>query len=468
MNTPGIFNDVLGPVMRGPSSSHTAGSHRIGKIAGMLTIGKPANIDVTFDAGGSYAVTYGAQGSDKAFLCGILGIDLIDPDFFRIFEIAKSSGIQVGFHTKELAFSDHPNTVLIETTSANGSNMRIIGKSVGGGNVVITKIQDHEVRLTGKESNLQEQLLSVSGLKSLNKFEPIYLSQSGDPLFSSAKEMIEMADKGGLSLGEIAIKYESQLLEIPEHQVYDEMLRRYRLMVKSIKNGLNPENSDMMLLEPSASSILSAEKDGGLAIGGLHSKAALYAMATMHSCNSFGTVIAAPTGGAAGVIPGTIYALAEEKDLPDRPIVNMLFAASAIGLIVSKRATFAAEVCGCQVEIGAAGAMASAAVIEYAGGNARQAVAAAAVALQNTMGSVCDLVQGACEIPCHTRNAVAASSAFVNADLILGGYQNPVPLDETIDAMYAVGKMLPVELRCTSKGGIAVAPSALGLASRRG
>ena len=467
MKTPGIFNDVLGPVMRGPSSSHTAGSFRIGKIAGMLTIGKPAKIDITFDTEGSYAVTYLAQGSDKAFLCGILGIDLVDPGFFRIFEIAKSSGIQVGFHTKELAFSDHPNTVLIETTSANGSKIRIIGKSVGGGNVVITKIQDHEVRLTGKESNLQEQLLSVSGLKSLNKFEPIYLSQSGEPLFSSANEMVAMAGQLGFTLGELAIKYESQLLEIPEQQVKKEMLHRYRLMVKSIQEGLDPRNSNMMLLEPSASSIFSAEKDVRLAIGGLHTKAALYAMATMHSCNSFGTVIAAPTGGAAGVIPGTIYALAEEKDLPDGAIVNMLFAASAIGLIVSKRATFAAEDCGCQVEIGAAGAMASAAVIEYAGGNAGQAAAAAAIALQNTMGSVCDLVQGACEIPCHTRNAVAASSSFVNADLVLGGYQNPVPLDETIDAMYETGKMLPVELRCTSRGGIAMTPAALALIIKR-
>jgi len=141
----------------------------------------------------------------------------------------------------------------------------------------------------------------------------------------------------------------------------------------------------------------------------------------------------------------------------------MLLAASAVGLIVARRATFAAEVAGCQVEIGAAGAMAAAAVVEFAGGNARQAADAAAIAFQNTMGSVCDLVQGMCEIPCHTRNAVAASSAFVCADLILGGYRNPISLDETIDAVYDSGKMLPAELRCTARGGIALAPSALAL-----
>jgi L-serine dehydratase len=186
-------------------------------------------------------------------------------------------------------------------------------------------------------------------------------------------------------------------------------------------------------------------------------------MAVMHVTNSMGIVCAAPTGGAAGALPGVVVTLAEEKGVGERRTALMLLAASAVGLIVARRATFAAEVAGCQVEIGAAGAMAAAAVVEFAGGNARQAADAAAIAFQNTMGSVCDLVQGMCEIPCHTRNAVAASSAFVCADLILGGYRNPIPLDETIDAVYDSGKMLPAELRCTARGGIALAPSALAL-----
>jgi L-serine dehydratase len=137
-----------------------------------------------------------------------------------------------------------------------------------------------------------------------------------------------------------------------------------------------------------------------------------------------------------------------------------LLAAGAVGSIVASRATFAAEIAGCQVEIGSAGAMAAAAVVEIAGGSPKQAADAAAIALQNTMGSVCDPVQGTCEVPCHTRNAVAASNAFVCADLVLGGYENPVPLDESIDASFSVGKSLPRELRCTAAGGLAITPSA--------
>ena len=163
------------------------------------------------------------------------------------------------------------------------------------------------------------------------------------------------------------------------------------------------------------------------------------------------------------MIPGVLVSLTEESGLEKEDEALALLAAGAVGFVVAKRATFAAETAGCQVEIGAAGAMAAAAVVEVAGGSAAQACDAAAIALQNTMGSVCDPVQGTCEVPCHTRNAVAASSAFVCADLILGGYENPVTLDDSVDASFAVGKALPRELRCTAAGGLSVAPSALSM-----
>jgi L-serine dehydratase len=264
-------------------------------------------------------------------------------------------------------------------------------------------------------------------------------------------------------LGETALAYEAKILGLSEQEVLEEVRRRYEIMRDSVRRGLAGRGLRMRLLRPSAGKIFRCEARAGLPLGGLHTRAAARAMAAMHVSNSMGVVCAAPTGGSAGVLPGVAVTLAEEKKLDREEIALALLAASAVGLLVARRATFAAEVAGCQVEIGAAGAMAAAAVVEAAGGSPGQALAAAAVSLQNTMGSVCDLVQGTCEIPCHTRNAVAASSAFVCADLVLGGYRNPIPLDETIDAAYASGRMLPAELRCTALGGIASTPSALSL-----
>ena len=189
-------------------------------------------------------------------------------------------------------------------------------------------------------------------------------------------------------------------------------------------------------------------------------RAASRAMAAMHVNGSGGVVCAAPTGGSAGVIPGVLSTLLADFGLSRERAVEALWAAGAIGLALDRRSTFAAEVCGCQVEIGAAGAMGAAAAVEAAGGPARQACDAAATVFQNTMGSVCDLVQGIVEVPCHSRNASLASMAFLCADMVMGGYENPVPLDETIDAVDSVGRMLPEELRCTARGGLALCPSA--------
>jgi len=471
---------------------------------------QPSSVTCTFDPDGSYAKTYKPQGVDLAFLTGLMDWPLTDDRFFKVNQLTESLGIQVEFKVHPLRDADHPNTVRIEISSRDGKRLTIMAKSIGGGAVVVTRFNGWDVRLTGKCSeilveafrarkleiiaflesvhfnvvNCQEhddtvlihfqsdhsldrdtkrQLKTLDGVRDFRTVDPLFFVKRGESLFSSSKEMVLKAEDRNCSLGEIAVEFEARLLGLPKDKMMEEMIRRFEVMKESVKQGLNEENIHMMLLKPSAGKLFHAETSGKVAIGGIHTRAAAKALAAMHTNNSMGVVCAAPTGGSAGVLPGVVLSLAEEKNVDPGRATMLLFAAGAIGLIIADRATFAAEIAGCQVEIGAAGAMAAAAVVEFAGGTAQQAVDAAAIALQNTMGSICDLVQGACEIPCHTRNAVAASNAFLCGDLILGGYQNPIPLDETIDAMYAVGKMLPSELRCTSLGGIAVTPSALSL-----
>jgi L-serine dehydratase len=279
--------------------------------------------------------------------------------------------------------------------------------------------------------------------------------------------MVRLAGERGLSLGRLALEYESTILGLSQEDVLAEMRRRLDIMRQAVERGLAASPPAMQLLAPSAGSLYAADREGRLAAGGLHTRAAARALAVMHVNSGMGVVCAAPTAGSAGVLPAVLVTLIQEKGLDLQRAAIALLAAGAVGVVVANRATFAAEVAGCQVEIGAAGAMAAAAVVDASGGTPAQAADAAAIAFQNTMGSVCDLVQGIVEIPCHTRNAAAASNAFLCADMILGGYANPIPLDETVDAVQAVGKMLPRELRCTALGGLAATPSAKAMKRRR-
>lgn len=509
MKTISIFNHVLGPVMRGPSSSHTAGAYHIASMGRSLLGGMPCKAVLAFDPSGSYAVTYAAQGADRGFAMGLMGKPLTDESFFTSLQDAPRAGLQIEFAVRRLANPDHPNTVEMDLAAADGRQVQLIARSIGGGEVEITHIdrrqvlfngsayetlleisadkadeasrllmQDGEaleeptisrandiVQLTSRRKaalseSFLEELRALDGNAQVWESAPFYFVQKGETIFSSAAEMVQVAEQQSFSLGELALAYEAQLLGMSEAEVMEEALRRYDIMVRAVERGLDPEFTGLQLLPACAGRIFTAEAEGRLSVRSLHTRAAARALAVMHVDGAMGVVCAAPTGGSAGVIPGTLVTLAEERSLTREQIARALLAAGAIGTILAIRGTFAAEIAGCQVEIGASGAMAAAAVVDAVGGTARQACDAAAISFQNTMGSVCDLLHGTVEIPCHTRNGAAAASAFVNADLVLGGYSNAIPLDETIDAVYAVGLAMPSELRCTSKGGLAITPSA--------
>lgn len=507
-----ILNDVLGPVMRGPSSSHTAGSFHIGKLARALLGDEPAAATFAFDPGGSLAEVYQQQGSDLGFAAGLMGWDISDERFPQALSLAAAQGLDISFVVEQLPHADHPNTTEVRMLSRSGRRLNVAAKSVGGGAVIVTQVAGWPVQLSGdahhalvslaKEAETgtrsiltqdgenigpperheqngaallyvqrraplaaqaQAELLALPGVREVWTAPPVSFALRGEPLFSSAAEMVKLAEERGCSLGQIALAYEAALLGLPESDVLTEVTHRFEIMRAAVQHGLGDSPPPMQLLEPSAGRVYRAEAEGRVAVGGIHTRAAARAMAVMHVNGGMGVVCAAPTAGSAGVIPGVMITWAEEKGSSRGQIALALLAAAAVGLIVAVRATFAAEVAGCQVEIGAAGAMAAAGVVEAAGGSPRQAADAAAISFQNTMGLICDLVQGVVEVPCHTRNAVAASGAFVCADLAMGGYVNPVPLDETIDAVYAVGQMLPRELKCTALGGLALTPAALAM-----
>jgi L-serine dehydratase len=504
---PSVFNNVIGPVMRGPSSSHTAASYHIGRLARDILGAPPVFAAIIFDEGGSYGKVYKEQGSDKGFISGLLDFDILDGRFHDAPGIASREGAEIVFKSGCYKNADHPNWVRLETRAADGRTRNIEARSVGGGSVVVTAIDEETADLRGDtwvfiaepkrgEAEKVTAVLSKNGETQKNRKDgdalviaqsvsplpeeekiflenicssfsvvrPIFHPIKGTRIFSSAEEWVRYARDKKISAGEAALEYECALLGMTREEAMTEMLRRYGIMKRACERALAGEfEMSPQLLRPVAGKIMAEGTAGKLPFFGFHSRAAARAMAIMHANGAMDVVVAAPTGGSAGALPGAVITLEEEMKLSRDEVCLALFAAGGVGVILDTRATFAAEVAGCQVEIGAGGAMASAACVEAAGGNAASVTDAASIAFQNTMGSVCDPVQGIVEIPCHTRNAVAAASAFVNADMTLGGYENGIPLDEAIDAVFSVGKMLPPELRCTSLGGLSLCPSALAM-----
>jgi L-serine dehydratase len=152
--------------------------------------------------------------------------------------------------------------------------------------------------------------------------------------------------------------------------------------------------------------------------------------------------------------------------LDSEDVARALLAAGMIGVFIAAHATFAAEVCGCQAECGAGSAMAAAALVTLANGTAQQAVDAASMALQNLLGLICDPVANRVEVPCLGRNVMAASNALACANMALAGYDAVIPLDEVIETMDRVGKMLPGELRCTGLGGLSITATSKAIASQ--
>lgn len=178
-------------------------------------------------------------------------------------------------------------------------------------------------------------------------------------------------------------------------------------------------------------------------------------------CNAcMGRIVAAPTAGASGVMPAVLLPLQAREERSDSDMIRALYVAAGFGQVIATRASIAGAEGGCQAEIGSASAMAAAALVHLRGGTPLQMASACATALQNLMGLVCDPVGGLVELPCIKRNVIGAMNALSSADLALAGILSPIPCDEVIDAMNAVGCALPASLRETGKGGLAATPTA--------
>ena len=446
-HTPSIFNDVLGPVMRGPSSSHVAGGARIGELVRQASCQRPVRVVVSFDPNGSLAESHDGHGTDMGFACGIMGIPVTDPRVDKWQDLIKESGIELEYRIEEYG-AEHPNHYRIDVTTETGKDLRIDAVSTGGGMVELTAINGHPVSVMGD----RDEVIEIPETGETYHFTPVMPTLANDEAdvpFRTASEM-QARNKRRLGLWELALEYESIRGGTEAAAVWDKMDHILSIMEESVRNGLNGTHYDDRIL-PAQAHLIDDNKDR-LIPGDVTNTAIKYISAIMETKSSMGVFTAAPTAGSAGCLPGTVLALRDVLGLPRDEAVKGMLAAGLIGVFFAEQATFAAEVGGCQVECGAGSGMAAAALCQMMGGTADECIDAASFALQAVTGLACDPVANRVEVPCLNKNILGGMNAISSANVILAGYDKVIPLDETIRAMYDIGQKLPLELRCTYGG----------------
>lgn len=544
------LRDIIGPIMVGPSSSHTAGALRIARMARRLLSAAPARADITLY--GSFAHTGTGHGTDKALVAGLLGLEADDLRIRDSFFLAKGAGLEFAFARAtdaqaEAAGVEHPNTVDMRIVDAGGERIDVRGVSVGGGAAAIRRIDGVDVDISGKRTSVVvsqrdergvlahiarclsdaavniattrmyrtrrgahaytvmevdgsvparakeaiEQDPRVMGVRVIPADGPeggmdgagaTAAGQDGGVAggmtdqqieaaeerfarcdFTTGAELLALCGREGCSIAQAMAEREEALAALDGADAgTDEYLTRVLdVMRASTEKPLRePEQSIGGLIGGEAHDSAAACARPDAVIDGIAADAMVRAMAVLETNACMGRIVATPTAGSSGVLPGVLFALQNGKGFDDATLRAGVLTASAVGYLAARNATVSGAEGGCQAEVGTAAAMAAAAAVEMAGGTPAAALDAASNALCALMGLVCDPVGGLVEIPCQKRNGSAAAVALTCAQIALAGVPNLVPFDETVAAMDAVGRTLPATLRETALGGIAAAPAA--------
>ena len=279
--------------------------------------------------------------------------------------------------------------------------------------------------------------------------------------FKSGAELLALCTSNQLPISEIMKIREHHLAEISFEEMDRKMRRVLEIMTQAAKEPLSSPRASMGGLIGGGAALVERRRLQGNSIcGSLLSRAIAYSMAVLEVNSSMGLIVAAPTAGSSGVVPGLLLALKEEHGLRDEALLPALYNASAVGYLAMRNATVAGAVGGCQAEVGVASAMAASAAVELMGGSPSQCLDAASTALMNLLGLVCDPVGGLVEYPCQNRNAVGVANAVTAAEMALSGVRQLIPFDEMLAAMYSVGRRMAPEFRETALGGCAVTPAA--------
>ena len=279
--------------------------------------------------------------------------------------------------------------------------------------------------------------------------------------YESIQELVDAADKSNEKISTVVLRDQAAAMEKPELELLEQMEIDFDVMKQSVISGGKKDLKSMSGLTGGEGFLMKEYADSKNTLCGSFLAGAMARALSVSGCNaSMGRIVAAPTAGSCGIIPGCLISMCEDRGISERDAVMSLFTAGAFGMVIASRASISGAESGCQAECGSASAMASAALVELMGGSPKQCADACALVIASQLGLVCDPVGGLVEIPCIKRNATGVMLAFSCADMVLAGIGSKIPADECLDAMREVGDQMPASLRETAKGGLAATPTA--------
>ncbi len=494
--------EIIGPVMVGPSSSHTAGMARIGMMAHRIAGFVPAHVRMLLSPG--MRQTYRGHRSDVAILGGILGKKEDAADLADSRNQAQERGMKT-----EIAFLDDglfpPNTVRLDMTSSEGDEISVTGISIGGGSMTICEVDGHALRLNPDcfhlllwgdvrgisfpgdaeltlspdfaaatfvrrpEEDFLAALRENQNLRRFRLVEPVLsygATVSEKRKFSECTEAIEICRKEGIPLARLAILYEMDRSGLSEEEIRTLMAKQLEVMRGSVRRGTEEKNRMLYGLTggEDGKRLLGAVRSGTTISGGIVPEAVAKALGVMEHNASMGCIVAAPTAGSAGIIPGCMLTIQEHHGISDERILDALFVSAIAGVIMAHRdVSFSGSVGGCQGEVGVPSAIAAAGIASLFTDDPAVIFEAMAICMKNLLGLVCDPIAGPIEVPCIKRNAVGVANAFISADMACAGITSYIPPDQVIDALIDIQHRLPAELRCTVTGGLACTEKAVCL-----
>ncbi|MBE5837693.1 MULTISPECIES: L-serine ammonia-lyase, iron-sulfur-dependent, subunit alpha [unclassified Butyrivibrio] len=277
--------------------------------------------------------------------------------------------------------------------------------------------------------------------------------------YESVSELVAEAEKRNIKISELVLEDQAKSMEKEPLELYEKMEISFQVMKDSINEGMKKDQKSMSGLTGGEGYLMNEYAATGGISGNFMTKAMARALAVAGCNASMGRIVAAPTAGSCGILPGCLVSLYEDRGFEEKDVVMAMFTAGAIGMVIAEKSSVAGAQGGCQAECGSASAMAAAALVEVMGGRPSQCADACAMAISNQMGLVCDPVGGLVEIPCIKRNVSGLAIAFSSADMALAGIRANIPADECIDAMREVGDALPASLKETAGGGLATTPT---------